>query len=294
MADLPKITIITPSYNQGEFIEKTIHSVLDQNYPNLEYIVMDGGSTDGSVEIIQLCADRLAHWESHRDDGQADAVYRGFEQSTGEILGYLNSDDILLPGCLEKVGRYFMAYPKEEWVVGGTVYIGPNGQHLYNRIGLLICNLGVRVSFGRLLFSGCGFNQPASFWRRDPFFAVGGFDKSLQFSFDYDMYFRLAQRRPSGHIREFLAGFRIHPTSKTCTIINICDTENDILWRKYGRYEKSKAYRKIVAFRYALGNRIRSRVIQIKLSFGLLRCPIQQNKEQKKGSGLQNSQSNFL
>jgi len=269
----PKISIVTPSLNQGEFIEKTINSVLSQNYPALEYIIMDGGSTDGSVEIIKKYADRLTYWESGPDQGQADAIYRGFERSTGEILGYLNSDDILLPGCLEKVGRFFMAYPKEEWVVGGTVAIGPNGQHFYDRIGTPSCNLGASVSFGRLLFSGCGFIQPASFWRRGPFFAVGGFDRSLQFCFDYDLYFRLAQRRPSGQIKEFLACFRHHPKSKSCTIRNICDSENDILWKKYGRYQKSKLYRKMAAFSYSLENRIKHRIIQIKIFLGLLRCP---------------------
>lgn len=273
MADLPKITIVTPSYNQGEFIEETIRSVLNQNYPNLEYIVMDGGSTDGAVEIIQRYADRLAHWESHRDDGQADAIYRGFEHSTGEILGYLNSDDILLGGCLEKVGRFFLAHPKEEWVVGSTVLIDSNGQRLYGRIGNPRCTLGARVSFGHLLYGGCGFNQPASFWRRTSFLAVGGFDRSLQFCFDYDLYFRLAQRRPSGRIKDFLACFRIHPTSKTSTISDVCATENEILWRKYGRYQKSKRYQEAAAFWYAQRYLVRSRITQIRLFLGLLRCP---------------------
>lgn len=270
----PKISIVTPSYNQCQYVEETIRSVLLQGYPNLEYIVMDGGSTDGSVAIIQRYANWLAHWQSRKDGGQADAVYRGFERSTGEILGYLNSDDLLVPRCLEKVGRYFMTRPKEEWVVGGTASIGPNGQHLYNRIGNPRCNIGARVTFGNLLFSGLGFDQPASFWRRTPFFAVGGFDRSLQFCFDYDLYFRLAQRRPSGQIKALLACFRIHPTSKSSTILNVCNTENEILLRKYGRYQKSKRYQKAAAFWYAQRNLIRSRIIQIKLLLGLIRVPM--------------------
>jgi glycosyltransferase involved in cell wall biosynthesis len=270
----PKISIVTPSYNQGQFIEETIRSVLLQGYPNLEYIIMDGGSTDGSVEIIQRYTDLLTHWESQKDNGQADAIYRGFERSTGEILGFLNSDDILLPGCLEKVGRYFVAHPKEEWIGGGAVLIGANDQPIYNRIGNPRCNLGSRVSFRSLLFWGIGFYQPASFWRRNAFFAVGGFDRSLQFCFDYDLYLRLAQRRPSGQIKALLACFRIHQASKSSTILNICRTENEILLRKYGRYQKSKRYQKAAAFWYAQRNLIRSLIIRIKLFLGLIRVPM--------------------
>lgn len=273
MVDLPKITIVTPSYNQGEFIEETIRSVLDQNYPNLEYIIMDGGSTDGSVEIIKRYENRLAHWENHRDDGQADAVYRGFERSTGEILGYLNSDDLLLPGCLETVGGYFSANPKEEWVVGGAVDIGQNGQYLYDLLGNPSCKLGARVSFNKLLFWHQCFHQPASFWRRDPYLAIGGFDRSLQFCFDYDLYLRLAQRRPSGRIKKYIACFRYHQKSKTSTILVICKTENEVLWRKYGRYQKSKAYRKIADFWYERWSRITFRIFQIKLFSGLTPRP---------------------
>lgn len=273
MADLPKITIVTPSYNQGEFIEDTIRSVLDQDYPNLEYIIMDGGSTDGSVEIIKRYEKRLAYWESHQDDGQADAVNRGFERSTGEILGYLNSDDLLLPGSLEKVGRYFLENPKEEWVVGGGLDISPSGQYEYDRFGNPRFQSGVRISFPHLLFRGMVFIQPASFWRREAFFAVRGFNRSLRFCFDYDLYFRLAQRSMSGRINEILACFRHHPNSKSSTIDSIRVAENEILWRKYGRYQKSKTYRNAAAFLYNQLHHIIFRVLQIKMFLGLVRRP---------------------
>lgn len=274
MANLPRITIVTPSYNQAGFIRETIRSVLDQVYPDLEYIIMDGGSTDGSVEIIQQYADRLTHWESHPDKGQADAVYRGFERSTGAILGYLNSDDVLLPGCLEAVGQYFVEHPQEEWVVGGAVLIGPEGRPLRNRIGIPICNLGAHVSLHQLLFNGCTFNQPASFWRRDSFFAVAGFDKSLQFCFDLDLYLRLARRCPSGRLKRFLACFRVHPTSKTSTIYDVRDAEREVLWTKYGRYQKSKMRQKVSAMWHAQRNFTTCRLMQARLSLGLLRLPV--------------------
>ncbi|MFC1868225.1 glycosyltransferase family 2 protein [Thermodesulfobacteriota bacterium] len=274
MPDLPKISIVTPSYNQGEFIEATIRSVLDQNYPNLEYIVMDGGSTDGSVDIIKKYANRLTHWESHPDKGQADAIYRGFERATGEILGWVNSDDLLISGCLDKTRRYFATHPEEEWVVGGTILIDRKGGYVPNSRGNPRCNLGGRIKFHRLLFSGCGFNQPASFWRRETFFDVGGFDRSLRFCFDYDLYFRLAQRRPSGNIRDFLACFRKHPASKSNTIQNIRDAENELLRHKYGRYQKSELYRKSVAMWYITFGLVKARIIQIKLILGFLKIPL--------------------
>ncbi len=109
--DLPRISIVTPSYMQGHFLEWTIRSVLGQEYPNLEYIVMDGGSTDATRSVIERYSRLLSHWESKKDNGQADAIARGFEKTTGEIMAYLNSDDMLTPGTLHKVAKYFAENP---------------------------------------------------------------------------------------------------------------------------------------------------------------------------------------
>lgn len=231
----PKITIVTPSFNQGYYLESTMISVLNQDYPNLEYIVMDGGSTDGSVGIIKKYADRLSYWESNQDKGQADAIFRGFDRSKGDVLGWVNSDDLLLPGCLKKVGMYFADHPEKDYVVGGTVIIGADGNALLSKLGYPAGNLGSRMTFNKLLMWGCGCNQPATFWRREAFFSVAGFDQSLRFCFDYDMYFRLAKKHSSGRIKEFLACFRSHPLSKTSTISDIRDEENRLLWERYGR-----------------------------------------------------------
>lgn len=271
---LPRISIVTPSFNQGEFLERTILSVLNQGYPNLEYIIMDGGSTDGSIAIIEKYETHLAYWVSEDDGGQADAIFRGFERSTGEILGYLNSDDLLLPGALERVGGYFQAHPEEEWAVGGAMTIDPADQPVLNRIGIPRCNLGLRVTLHQLVFHGCQFNQPASFWRREAFFATGGFDRSLRFCLDRDLYLRLAQRRPSGHIKAFLACFRIHPASKTSTIQSVRDAEREVLCAKCGLYQKSKMYRKACAFSHAQRNLLSWRVIQARLLLRLLKYPL--------------------
>ena len=271
MADLPKITIVTPSYNQGEFIEATIRSILDQNYPNLEYIIMDGGSTDESVEIIKKYETSLSYWESHPDKGQADAIYRGFERATGEILGWVNSDDLLLPGALVKVGNWFAMHPHEEWVVGGSTTIDQGGEILRDRFGFPQCRFGAHVTFHKLLFYGCPFVQPASFWRRSAFFEVGGFEKSFHFCFDYDLFFRLSRRHPSGCIKKMLAAFRVHKASKGGTLRDVQNVENKLLWEKYGRFNKWAMYRRIVNMFYDQDARFRSLWLRLNVMFGLLR-----------------------
>jgi len=234
---LPRITVVTPSFNQGSFLEATLRSVLDQTYANLEYIVLDGGSTDNSVKVIRRYASRLSFWESKKDGGQAEAISRGFSMASGEIMGWVNSDDLLLPGSLARVADYFSCNPDEECVVGGAVVIDSEGNPVRSRAGFYEYSLGSRVTFDQLLFFGCAFCQPACFWRREPYLAVGGFDSSLRFSFDYDLFLRLSRRRPFGWLREYLACFRVHPSSKTSTLRDVRDEENAQLWRKFGKHD---------------------------------------------------------
>lgn len=274
MNQYPKISIVTPSYNQGEYLESTIQSVLRQDYPNLEYIIMDGGSTDASLEIIERYADRLAHWESGRDKGQADAIYKGFMRSRGEILGWVNSDDMLLPGALKKVARYFKDHPGVECAVGGCVAIGPGGEPLKDKLGLISCVMSSPTTFETLLLWGCGgFYQPASFWRRDAFFEVGGFDRSMYCCFDHDMYLRLSRRRAFGEIKEFLACFREHPTSKSQTVKKVCAAEKELLGFRYGRNRRTFLRRFLGYYRYKWAFRFQRRLTQLRVRTGLLTLP---------------------
>lgn len=260
---LPTISIVTPSFNQGLYLESTIQSILGQEYPQLEYIIMDGGSTDGSVSIIQNYASKLSHWESRPDKGQADAIFRGFQMAKGDILCWVNSDDMLLPSCLSKVGNWFRMNSNEEWMVGGSILIGADGKPVLNRFRRPRCDLGARVTFDQLLHLGCPFAQPASFWRREVFFEVGGFDQNLQFCFDYDLYFRLASRRPSGNLRDFLALFRVHPGSKSSRIRHVQLVENEQLWTKYGRYHRSTMTQTILRLWYLNRARLRNGGLQL-------------------------------
>jgi len=229
---LPQITLVTPSYNQGRFLEQTLKSVIDQEYPRLEYFVYDGGSTDASVSIIKRYERRLAHWESRPDGGQADAIYRGFERASGNVIGWLNSDDLLLPGSLLRWGREFAQHPETDLIVGGGFVIDEHSTIVTPKWSLLdYFYPSPTVSFSEILSTGhFYFLQPASLWRRDAFFRVGGFDRRLQFCFDLDMYLRLTAIKPARAIPEPLAAFRVHPLSKTSTLEAVRLREREALF----------------------------------------------------------------
>jgi glycosyltransferase involved in cell wall biosynthesis len=217
----PTICIVTPSFNQARFLERTILSILNQGYTALEYIIVDGGSTDGSVEIIERYADRLKWWCSCSDNGQAEAIAKGFDHSTGEILCWVNSDDVLLPGALHAVGEYFLSNPRAE-VVTGAAYCIDEADHPIRRILQCTYTRGVRASAARFMFYGQdGVYQQATFWRSSAYFAVGGLRKTLSFAMDLDLFARLAQRQRFCVVSRYLACFRIHDTSKSCTIQHI-------------------------------------------------------------------------
>ncbi len=207
--DLPRISVVTPSFNQGQFLEETILSVLGQDYPNVEYRVMDGGSTDGSAEIIRRYADRLAFWTSQPDGGQADAINKGWADSTGEILAYLNADDRYTPGAVSAVARLFQQHPEVGIVYGSCTSNLPDKEtkHLYQP---------PEFSLKRLLLENF-IPQPTVFIRRSVLDQVGFLDERLRYCLDYDLWLRCAVagvqfRRLSGSA---LAHFRVWFGSKT-------------------------------------------------------------------------------
>ncbi len=208
-ARLPRISVITPSFNQAPYLEATIRSVLGQDYPNLEYIIMDGGSTDGSLEIIRKYADRLAYWVSEPDEGQADAINRGFARATGDILAWLNSDDTYEPGALHAVAEAFREHPGADLVYGEGWYMDITGQRLRP------CKF-VRHAFPRLYLANKDpILQQAAFWRRALWKRVGPLDTGLNWVFDWDWFIRAHQLGRFHYLPRFLANYRVHPAAKT-------------------------------------------------------------------------------
>jgi glycosyltransferase involved in cell wall biosynthesis len=200
--------------------------VLGQDYPTLEYIIVDGGSKDETVDVIRRYEDRLAYWVSEKDDGAADAIAKGFARATGEILAYLNSDDIYLPGTLQAIAAMLrdsaadVAYGNLYWTDTRGTVIGERRQTRFTRIGYL--------------FGGSDLMQPATFWKREMYLQSGGIDPSYRFAFDTDLFFRFAVRGARFvHINRFLASFRIHPESKSSNDEAICASELQRLRQKH-------------------------------------------------------------
>jgi glycosyltransferase involved in cell wall biosynthesis len=211
MNQLPLVSIITPSFNQAQYLERTICSVLEQDYPNIEYIVMDGGSTDGSLKIIKNYADRLAYWCSESDEGQVAAINKGFALSNGEILGWINSDDFYEPGAIRTAAEYFINHPETSFLYGEGWYVDEYSQRLR------ICHF-VKPNFRDFyLLNHDPTLQSATFWRRELWNKVGPLDSNINWVFDWEWYIRAHKKTTFQYIPEILSNYRIHPKAKTRT-----------------------------------------------------------------------------
>lgn len=208
MPDLPKFSIVTPSYNQGHFLEETILSVVNQRYPHIEYLIVDGDSTDNSVDIIKRYESKLAWWVSEKDRGQAHAINKGLERVTGDIVAYLNSDDVFLPGAFDMVAKTFMERPQINWLAGSCLLFG-NAAEACMKHPLPTPDVASWLHFNRL-------PQQSTFWRRGVMQKHGLFEEKFRYSFDYEYWVRLVQGGERCEVLDFpLAGFRLHPQSKT-------------------------------------------------------------------------------
>ncbi len=261
----PTVSIVTPSFNQVRFLEATIRSVLDQDYPNIEYIVIDGGSSDGSVEIIERYSDRLAYWESAPDRGQTDAINKGFERASGDYFAWLNSDDTYRLGAVRSAVEYLQSHPEIGMVYGDAYYIDGAGQV----VGHYPAG---ETDYRRLRRGITTIPQQAMFFRANLWKMVGPLDPSFFYAMDYDLWVRLAAVSPIALHREKWANFRLHGDSKSLTAAYRCWPEMvrvhlrdggsrfSILYAKYllrRLLEPVMPLRmKLRLWRYALGKRL--------------------------------------
>jgi glycosyltransferase involved in cell wall biosynthesis len=208
---LPSIAIVTPSYNTGRYIGPCVRSVLEQDYPHVDYLVMDGGSTDNTVDVLKSFGPRL-RWVSQKDKGQSDAIVRGFQNTRGEILGWLNSDDTFEPGALRAVAEFFAAHPEVDVVYGDADYTDTQDRHIARCVHI------EPYSKDRLFHYSDFLVQPATFFRRRIYDKVGGVDVSIHWAMDYDLWLRMAAAGARfAYLPKRLAHFRWLYDNKTAT-----------------------------------------------------------------------------
>jgi len=212
--NLPVISIITPTLNQVSYIEQTIQSVLTQDYPNIEYIIVDGGSTDGTDKVIKKFRKKITYIRE-KDNGQTNAINKGIKIASGEIVAYINSDDYYEPHVFGKVMQLFISHPKVMWVTGKCKIVNEKNREVRKMVtnykNLFLRHLRCKTSLEVVQF----ISQPATFWRRQVHREIGFFDESLHFAMDYDLWLRLYKAYDLYFLDECLANFRVHSHSKT-------------------------------------------------------------------------------
>jgi glycosyltransferase involved in cell wall biosynthesis len=240
----PLVSIVTPSYNQAEFIEATILSVKKQDYPQLEHLVIDGGSTDGTVEVLK----KYPHlkWISEPDNGQAHALAKGFEMARGDILAWLNSDDIYLEEAVSRAVSFLKQSDKIGLVYSNYVELDREGREL-RRIK------ADRFDLERAINEMNIVPQPAAFFTRTALNAVGGMDQKYHYAMDYDLWIRIGQRFSVHYVDDYWAGFRIHPDSKTVARAKSFWKEEREISRRYGGKVISRQF--LIHYHYGLYRR---------------------------------------
>ena len=229
MNTYPKISIVTPTYNQGQYIEETIKSVLDQNYPNLEFIIMDGGSTDNTVEVIKKYEEHLTYWVSEPDKGQANAINKGLKRCTGEIFNWLNSDDYLAPNALFDIAEGFKS-EKVDAVAGQTIYFEDGVFQEPEQLANLEAKKLIRWD------KGVVFIQPGLWLRRANIVKSEGIDEGFHYAFDWDFIIRYLDKCPKvNYIAKPLVYFRLHDESKTVSSIEKFHQEEEKILNKIGQ-----------------------------------------------------------
>jgi glycosyltransferase involved in cell wall biosynthesis len=243
--ELPLVSIVTPSYNQAQFLEETILSVLNQDYPNLEYIIIDGGSVDGSLDIIRKYEHRLAYWVSEPDEGQSDAINKGWRRARGEILAWLNSDDTYVPGAIRTVAQYLVTHPEVDMVYGHLNTINDGGRVIWTT------EPSTTFDLDGLIYSTFFVPQPTVFFRKHVVHKVGMLDTSLYYCMDCDLWHRIGINFTVRGIASLVANFRTHLASKTHDVPLEFVIERYRVARRYGGPGNAAPAAEMLAYRWA-------------------------------------------
>jgi glycosyltransferase involved in cell wall biosynthesis len=231
-----KISIVIPSYNMGGFIEDTIKSVIEQDYPDYECIVMDGGSTDNTIDILKKYQPKII-WKSEKDKGQSDAINKGLRQATGEIVTYINADDMYEAGCFQKIADFIRKNPDTQWLYGKSRIVNDKNIEIRRSITRYKSIWQRSYSYNKLLVMDF-LSQPAVFWRQEMNQELGYFDINDHLSMEYDFWLRLGSKYRPGYINDYLARFRIHPSSKTAVGYTAAARSARELAKKHARMHK--------------------------------------------------------
>lgn len=259
----PKISVVTPSYNQGQYLEKTIMSVLDQNYQDLEYIIIDGGSSDNSVEVIKKYEKYLTYWVSEPDLGQSHAINKGFEHATGDILGWLNSDDFLVSEALSHIAKLSLDAPFAGVFVGAGQFVDEDGKTITTKIPAADTSVSSLLTW----LDDFHFMQPSCFFTRDAWNSCGPLDLSLHCSMDLDLWLKFAKKFKFALTTKNLSCSRVHKNAKTTEYNNMSIVDSCIVIMRHGAESEARKHLEKMAARLSWNEFYMNKV----LSFPLFR-----------------------
>jgi len=248
---LSKISVVTPSFNQGQYLEETILSVIEQNYPNLEYMVIDGGSSDNSLDIINKYNDRISYWVSEPDNGQSDAINKGFDRASGDILSWINSDDYYNPGTLDEVSK-ILDRNQNQLLFGNCKYYNEDNGKSW------VSNVGSKFNSFRLPFDYNYLIQPSTFWTRKLWDSTGPLNENYHYGFDWEWILRASKDCEFIYNVNALSVYRLHSNQKTQSGGKIRSEELLEILSTHGYEDYSSTLKKLIPYKKVISSVVES------------------------------------